>query len=107
MTDDDTTADSSAVGNPYLFTGRRLDSETGLYYYRFRYYKSEVGRFLQPDPIGYTGGLNLYTYLGNNPLNWVDPRGLFGISPGPKPSLGLIGISDKVCEEKETQNLGC
>ncbi|MCD6340925.1 MAG: RHS repeat-associated core domain-containing protein [Desulfurococcales archaeon] len=38
------------ANNPYLFTGRRYDSETGLYYYRFRQYSPEIGRFLQPDP---------------------------------------------------------
>lgn len=42
--------ETSAVGNPYLFTGRRLDSETGLYYYRARYYEPAMGRFLQRDP---------------------------------------------------------
>jgi RHS repeat-associated protein len=42
----------SSVANPYMFTGRRLDNETGNYYYRARYYKPEIGRFLQPDPIG-------------------------------------------------------
>jgi len=67
---------TSDVNNPYMFTGRRYDKETGLYYYRFRYYKPEIGRFLNPDPIGYAGGLNLYTYVGNNPLNFVDPWGL-------------------------------
>ena len=66
----------SAVGNPYFFTGRRYDPESGLYYYRARMYSSEVGRFLQPDPIGYWDGLNRYTYVLNNPLNLVDPLGL-------------------------------
>jgi len=65
----------SGVHNPYMFTGRRFDSETGLYYYRARYYKPEIGRFLQTDPIGYGNGLNLYTYCGNNPINWIDPYG--------------------------------
>ena len=66
----------SDVNNPYLFTGRRFDDETGLYYYRARYYSPEIGRFLQTDPLRYTKGLNLYTYCGNNPINLVDPWGL-------------------------------
>ena len=67
--------DTSAFANPYMFTGRRYDNETGLYYYRFRYYNSKIGRFLQTDPIGYAAGLNLYAYVGNNPINWIDPWG--------------------------------
>ena len=69
-------SNTSDVNNPYLFTGRRYDDETGLYYYRARYYDYATGRFLQTDPIGYGSGLNLYTYVGNNPLNWLDPWGL-------------------------------
>jgi RHS repeat-associated protein len=68
--------DSSVVGNPFMFTGREYEPETGLYYYRARFYKPSIGRFLQTDPIRYTAGLNLYTYCGNNPLNWMDPWGL-------------------------------
>jgi len=64
------------VGNPYLFTGRRYDPETGLYYYRARYYDPEIGRFLQVDPIGYAGGINLYGYCQNNPILFIDPWGL-------------------------------
>ena len=64
---------TSEFGNPYLFTGRRLDEERGLYYYRARYYSSSLGRFLQPDPIGYDDGMNIYRYCKNNPINWADP----------------------------------
>ena len=61
--------------NRFMFTGREFDKDTGLYYYRARYYNPEIGRFLQTDPVGYTVGVNLYTYCGNNPLNYVDPSG--------------------------------
>lgn len=64
------------LGNPYRFTGQRFDEETGLYYYKARYYAPKVGRFLSPDPIGYADGLNLYAYVGNDPVNFIDPTGL-------------------------------
>jgi RHS repeat-associated protein len=52
-----------------------LDRETGLHYNLFRYYDPDSGRFTQPDPIGLSGGLNLYQYAPNA-LGWIDPWGL-------------------------------
>ena len=71
----------------FRYTARRLDAETGgstaqpsgLYYYRARTYSPAWGRFLQPDPVGYAAGNNLYAYVGNDPLNNTDPFGLWGI----------------------------
>ena len=66
------------LGNPFTYTGREYDAETGLYYYRARYYNPQTGRFISEDPIGFGGGdENLYRYVGNNPISLTDPYGEF------------------------------
>ena len=62
--------------NPFRFSTKYLDTETGLYYYGFRYYTPELGRFLNRDPLGESGGANLYGFVGNNPVNNWDYLGL-------------------------------
>lgn len=65
-------------GTSFGFTGQRYDAESGLYNYKARYYSPTIGRFLQPDVIGYADGLNLYEYVKNQPVNFVDAMGFAG-----------------------------
>jgi len=59
------------------FTGREFDQETGLYYYRARYYEPSLGKFLSSDPLGFDAGdYNLSRYVMNDPLGYVDPTGM-------------------------------
>jgi RHS repeat-associated protein len=76
------TSGVSAIGNRFLFTGRKYYRELGLYNLRNRFYMPELGRFLQPDPIGFVGdGANLYRYCANNPVNLSDPTGEYFRDP--------------------------
>jgi RHS repeat-associated protein len=70
------TASSGSLTNPSQYTGREMDAETGLYYYRARYFDPIVGHFLSQDPIGIRGGINFYRYADNQPSNQNDPSGL-------------------------------
>ena len=70
---------NSLSGTTFGFTGQRYDEETGLYYFKNRYYSPTLGRFLQPDPLLYEDDLNLYAYVSNSPLNYTDPTGLMKV----------------------------
>jgi len=68
---------TQTVTQPYTYTSREYDPETGLYFYRARQYDAKTGRFLQKDPIGFSAGdVNVYRYVGNSPTNATDPSGL-------------------------------
>jgi RHS repeat-associated protein len=72
----------------YGYTGREQDGETGLDYYRARYYDAGNGRFISEDPIGFAAGdSNLARYVGNSPINWVDPSGQQLVLPRPVPVI--------------------
>ena len=71
---------TGTVVQPYWFTGREYDSESGLMYYRARYYDSQVGRFISKDPIGFAGGdVVISNYVDGNPINFIDPDGLTSV----------------------------
>ena len=73
--------ETGPLANTHKFTGKELDSETGLYYYGARYYDPGIGRFITPDPgqpdLNDPQTLNPYVYCVNNPLRYVDPTGMF------------------------------
>jgi RHS repeat-associated protein len=70
------TASTGSLTNPFQYTGRESDSETGLYYYRARYYDPNTGRFLSEDPDRWNGsGVDFYPYAENQPTAYRDPTG--------------------------------
>jgi RHS repeat-associated protein len=69
-------ASSGTVTNPFQYTSRDFDAETGLVYMRARYFDSTTGRFLSEDPLQFNAGNNFYEYSYNNPVNFKDPTGL-------------------------------
>ncbi len=92
---------ASALGNRYTFQGREIDWTTGLMSFRARWYHAETGRWLSKDPIGISGGLNLYAFCGNNPVNFVDPMGLFRF--GDRPLAGYPDWSANLGTQLPTQ----
>ncbi len=64
-----------SLENTILYTGREYDKEINLYYYRARYYSSDLWRFISRDPIGQVDDVNIYSYVANNPVMFRDPMG--------------------------------
>ncbi len=81
------------VPNVLKFAAREFDSETGLYYFRNRYYDPQVGRFVSEDRAGLSGGINLYSIGRNDPVNARDPYGL-----NPIPQLPTVYTTATACE---------
>jgi RHS repeat-associated protein len=64
------------VENNFRFPGQYYDQEAGLHYNYHRYYYPKTGRYITPDPICFAEGINLYAYVQNTPISWIDPLGL-------------------------------
>jgi RHS repeat-associated protein len=76
----DDSDNASDVDNPFLFTGRRLDSEWAGMQYRSRSYSTTLGRFVSRDLVEYAGASALYAYAGGNPAAMADPMGLLAVT---------------------------
>lgn len=79
----------AATSNHFGYTGREMDGN-GLYNYRARYYKPAWRQFISQDPIGLAGGMNPYSYVGGNPLSFIDPFGLATIYGVPSGSVQYV-----------------
>jgi RHS repeat-associated protein len=85
------------------YTGRESDPETGLYYYRARYFDANVGRFISTDPIGFEAGdSNLYRYVGNRSTLATDPTGEFAFLP----ILGIIALGGLIAGAADVVHQG-
>ena len=87
----------NGVENSFKFSTKYEDKETGLLYYGYRYYSVEMGRWISRDPIAEQGGVNLYGFCGNDPVDKVDYLGYLSISPGVGTEWGEVReISDRL-----------
>jgi RHS repeat-associated protein len=84
---------SGSTRTRYTYTGRERDPDTGLLYYRARFFDPQLGRFISEDPLGLQAGVNFYSYVSNNPVDWTDPTGLCkcGLKKGPEYYIHVAG----------------
>lgn len=95
---------TSAIDNPVLWNSRRYDADSNLYYYKYRHYKADIGRWLSRDPIEERGGVNLYGFVGNDVINLWDEYGqkeckypVGSIGPGGGTVVACVKPRDEEC----------
>jgi RHS repeat-associated protein len=96
---------SAAALNPFRFSTKYTDAETGLLYYGFRYYDPSTGRWLTRDPIEENGGRNLYAMVGNDPISVLDYLGLAHLASPPAQTGCKTG--QKQCPNNKPSSNGC
>src|SRR5262249_50205179 len=90
------TGSTGSFPNPLQYTGHNYDPETGLLYYRARYYDQTVGRFLTEDPARFGEGIDFYIYVLNNPLIWRDPEGEGTAGEASKRAKEAVEVKEKI-----------
>ncbi len=72
---------TATIDQPFQFSTKQYDQQTGQYYYGYRFYDPIAGKWTSRDPLGEYGGINLYKAVRNNAVNWIDPFGLQNLDP--------------------------
>jgi RHS repeat-associated protein len=98
---------SLAAANPYRYSSKEQDPRSGLYYYGYRWYAPNLQRWVNRDPIEEVGGINLYEYARNRPINIIDSFGLFGNDPYSLPPQNGTQVNSVPVENINTPALPC
>jgi RHS repeat-associated protein len=91
---------TSTIDQLFMFSTKQYDIQTGLSYYGYRFYSPAIGKWITRDPIGELGGINLYGFVENNPVNFVDPWGLYELKDTAGEPLDSRTHDALVCFEK-------
>jgi RHS repeat-associated protein len=98
---------TGTLDQPYQFSTKRYDADTGLNYYGFRFYAPVIERWLNRDPLGEDRGINLYGFVYNDPVNFVDPWGLKCVGPSGYHYVGLSHRANSNVHSTFTFKISC